>query len=263
VRITPFAGMVFVLLLGACDSAANQQVLIIQDEMPQIEVLARFLESEGGLKVTVVDQAALPEDLSPYRAVMVFIHKALAEPTELTIIDYTRQGGKLIVLHHSISSGKAENKYYFDFLGIRLDNPKQSKDPVEPGGGYGWRHADIAIVNLNPSHYITRHNVVWPDTVAYTPSDFPSAEGRYPAINLEHSEAYMNHKFTDGREKTVLVGMKYYDNRNGRLFMQDRAVWLKPQGDGVIVYILPGHGVEDYENRNMAQLVLNAVNWQP
>ncbi len=254
--------LVFVLT-GCGPSDGPKKVLIIQDELPQIEILSRFLEGEGGLEVTTVDQSGLPADLSAFGAVMVFIHGTLEEATELAMINYTRQGGRLVVLHHSISSGKAANRYYFDFLGIRLDNPAQSPNPVEPGGGYGWRHGDIAIVNLNPNHYITRHNVTWPETLAYTPSDVPSAEGPYPAIMLEHSEAYMNHKFTDGREKIVLVGLKYYDDRNGQLFMQDRVVWIKPQGDGVIVYILPGHGVEDYENRNVAQMILNAVNWIP
>lgn len=72
----------------------------------------------------------------------------------------------------------------------------------------------------------------------------------------------MNHKFTDGREKTVLCGLKYYDPRNGELFMQDRAVWLKPYGEGDIVYILPGETPADYENPNIAQMILNAVMWE-
>lgn len=263
-RLLAKVALALAFILAGCGPAgAPKKVLIIQDELPQIEILSRFLVGEGGLEVTTVEQSGLPANLSAFGAVMVFIHGTLEEATELAMINYTRQGGRLIVLHHSISSKKAENELYFDFLGIRLDNPTQSKNPVEPGGGYGWRHADMAIVNLNPSHYITRHNVSWPDTLDYTPSDFPSTEGRYPAIMLQHSEAYMNHKFTDGREKIVLVGLKYYDDRNDQLFMQDRVVWIKPQGDGVIVYILPGHRVEDYENRNVAQMILNAVNWIP
>ena len=37
----------------------------------------------------------------------------------------------------------------------------------------------------------------------------------------------MNHHFTDGRRKTVLLGFEYRDDRNGVLFMQDREGWLK------------------------------------
>ncbi len=183
-------------------------------------------------------------------------------PTEKAIIDYTMNGGRHIPLHHTISSGKAENEFYFDFLGIRLDNPTESSNPVEPGGGYGWRHVPLlTMVNLNPQHYITSHKVNWGEKIAYTPSDFPSAEGMYPSIALENSEVYLNHKFTDGREKIVLMGLKYFDDRNQRLFMQDRVGWIKKAGKGDIIYLLPGHEPPDYENANISQMILNAVNW--
>ena len=52
----------------------------------------------------------------------------LQEATEKAIIDYTQKGGRLICLHHSISSAKAANKFYFGFLGVRLD-----KGPMAPG----------------------------------------------------------------------------------------------------------------------------------
>jgi len=243
-------------------SAAPGKVLIIQDEMPQIEVLAGFLREQGILEVTVVDQESLPADFSPFSAVIAFIHKDLKATTEKAIINYTLGGGRHIVLHHTISSKKAENEFYFDFLGIRLDNPKESKNPVEPGGGYGWRRGLVlTLVNLNPQHYITSHKVNWGEKIPYTPSDFPSAEGMYPSISLENSEVYLNHKFTDGREKTVLIGLKYFDDRNQQLFMQDRASWIKKAGKGDIIYLLPGDEPSDYEHPTISQMILNAVNW--
>jgi len=252
-----------VLFFTACGpSGAPKKVLVIQDEMPQIEVLAGFLREQGGLEVAVVDQEALPADFSPFSAVIAFIHRDLKVTTEKAIIDYTLGGGRHIALHHTISSGKAENEFYFDFLGIRLDNPEESSNPVEPGEGYGWRHVPVlTLVNLNPQHYITSHKVNWGEKIAYTPSDFPSAEGMYPSIALENSEVYLNHKFTDGREKTVLMGLKYFDDRNQRLFMQDRAGWIKKAGKGEIMYLLPGHVPSDYENPNISQMILNAINW--
>lgn len=251
-----------VFFTGCRLSGAPEKVLIIQDELPQIEVLAGFLREQGSLEVAVVDQEALPADFSPFSAVIGFIHKDLKVPTEKAIIDYTLGGGRHIALHHTISSKKAENEFYFDFLGIRLDNPKEAKNPVEPGGGYGWRHGLVlTLVNLNPQHYITSHKVNWGEKIAYTPSDFPSAEGMYPSISLENSEVYLNHKFTDGREKTVLMGLKYFDDRNQQLFMQDRAGWIKKAGKGEIIYLLPGDVPSDYENPNISQMILNAVNW--
>lgn len=244
----------------------NSKVLIVQDEMPALEVLVPFLENQGKLNVTVVDQKNLLPDLSPYRSVMGYIHRGLQESVELPIIEYTKRGGRYIALHHSISSGKSKNKYYFDFLGIQLDHPKQSKNPVEPGQGYAWVEGEeitLTLVNLNPHHYITSRKVTWGKEIAYKPSDGPSVEKNYPSISLHDSEVYINHKFTDGREKTVLCGLKFFDKRNNTLFMQDRAVWLKQYGKGEIVYLMPGHKPSDYENKSVSQMILNAILWTP
>ncbi len=246
---------------------SNQKVLIVQDEMPQIEVLSEFLRNTGKLDVDIVDQANLPADWSGYQAVIGFIHGKLEVPAEKAIIEYTENGGRYVCLHHSISSGKASNAFYFDFLGIRLDHGEFSKYPVKPGEGYGWYHdgengITLRLVNLNPHHYITNHNINWGAPIGYTSSDGPAVPGQFPSISLQKTEVYMNHKFTDGREKTVLCGFKYYDPRNGELFMQDRAVWTKPYEKGDIVYILPGETPADYENPNIAQMILNAIVWE-
>ncbi len=254
------------LLLSPAFAGSGDNILIVQDELPALKVLTHFLAEQGKLGVTVVDQPHLPRDLSGYKAVLAYIHKQLDEAVEVAVIDYTKQGGRFIALHHSISSGKAKNRYYFDFLGIRLDSPKQAKYPVEPGQGYGWVSGEdvtLSLVNLNRNHYITNHKVRWGDSIAYVSSDQPSVEGHYPCISLTDSEVYMNHKFIDGREKTVLCGLTFLDKRNNRLFMQDRAVWFKQYGKGDIVYIMPGHKPSDYENQNISQMILNAIQWTP
>jgi hypothetical protein len=250
-------------MISACGSPLQKQkIIIIQDEIPQMKVLAKFLRENGNLKVDIVSQDSLPSSLSHYQAVVVYIHKGLFEATEKAIIDYTMNGGKFICLHHSISSGKAKNKYYFDFLGIQLDDPKNSKNPVEPGGGYAWKESvTLILLNLNPEHYITNHQVTWGHKTNYISSDHPSIEKEYPSIMLEDSEVYLNHKFTDGREKTVLCGIKHFDERNEKLFMQDRGAWIKKAGKGVIIYFQPGHAPSDYEDPNIAQMILNAVKW--
>jgi len=246
-----------VLVLGV-SPAKTPNVLIIQDELPQMEVLAKFLRQEGKLPVTIVDQQSMPEDLSRYRAVIVFIHRDLLEKTERAIIKYTKSGGRLVCLHHSISSKKALNKFYFDFLGMRLD--KGTMD----AGGYKWKACSYSLVNLNSQHYITNYGVDWDKRTAYTPSDYPSSERKYPSITLgADSEVFLNHKFTDGREKTVLCGIVYHDPESGRTYMQDRGAWIKKQGKGTIVYFLPGHAVSDYENKNISQIILNAITWSP
>ena len=244
-------------------ASESNKVLIVHDELLQMEVLSAILQQKGGFEVTVVEQSALPEDWSGYRAVIGYIHRVLEVPAEKAIIAYTGNGGRYVALHHSISSKKASNEFYFDFLGVQLDNPKEAKNPVMPGGGYGWRHETLTLVNLNPAHYITNNGVNWNEEILYTSSDQPSVEALYPSISLHESEVYMNHKFTDGREKTVLCGFKYLDDRNGQLFMQDRAAWTKPYGDGEVVYLMPGHSAADFENNNFSQMILNAINWKP
>ncbi len=246
-----------VLALGLARTGRSD-VLIVQDELPQMELLAKFLREEGKLSVTIADQQSLPENLSAYKAVVVFIHKDLHEKTERAIIEYTRNSGRLVCLHHSVSSKKALNKFYFDFLGMRLD-----KGPMEKGG-YKWKACSWSLVNLNSQHFITNSGVDWDEKIAYTPSDYPSSERKYPSITLgADSEVFVNHKFTDGRDKTVLCGMVYRDVESGKTYMQDRGAWIKKQGKGTIVYFMPGHAVSDYENKSISQIILNAITWSP
>jgi hypothetical protein len=251
--------ILFVAVLGVCfclafSAAPKASVLIIHDELPQMEVLSDFLTEKGDLDVMIVEQQSLPDDLSAYKAVIVFIHGKLFEKTEKAVIDYTINGGKLICLHHSISSGKSRNKFYFDFLGVQLD-----KGTMEEGG-YKWEDGSWMLVNLNSKHPITNNNVNWEKSIAYTSSDSPSVECTLPAITLKKdSEVFVNHKYTDAREKTVLCGLVYKDPATGKTYMQDRTAWLKKQGKGSIFYFMPGHSVSDYKNENIAQIILNAI----
>ena len=258
-------GVTLILSVGVFGSGARaKKVLIVMDEREQMEVLADYLKQKGGVASTIVDQAALPGDLSAYDAVIGYIHGKLDRRTELAIIDYTKKGGRFVCLHHMISSGKARNVFYFDFLGIQLDKPGESRNPTTPGGGYAWRHpVDMTIVNVNPEHYISNHKISWGREISYKPSDEPSVEKGYPAFEMKDTEFYLNHKFTDGRVKTVLLGFKCVDERNGITFMQDRAGWIKKQGKGHIVYLKMGHSTADFKLPNICQFVLNAVLWRP
>ncbi|MBN1999917.1 ThuA domain-containing protein, partial [candidate division KSB1 bacterium] len=257
--IKVFLALAVIFLVLGCAQKPVEKVLIIMDEKEQMQVLADYIENGSGLATTIVDQDSLPEDMASCRSVILYIHGKLYQTTEQAVIEYTNNGGRLIVLHHSISSGKAKNPFYFGFLGIRLDAPEKSRYPVLPGEGYGWVDPVLlTLVNLFPGHFVTTNKIDWPDTVTYTSSDAPAVDGTYAALKLDHSEAYMNHKFTDGRLKTVLCGMKFFDERNGQLFMQDRSVWYKECGNGRVFYFMAGHSEKDFENRNYSQMVLNA-----
>jgi type 1 glutamine amidotransferase len=45
--------------------------------------------------------------------------------------------------------------------------------------------------------------------------------------------------------------------------MQDRAGWYKPAGKGWVMYFMAGHSVRDLENPAYAQILVNAVAYQP
>ena len=253
-----------IVLLKGSPVLSQSKVLIIQDELPQMEVLSEFLtKNDKNIDVKIVDQENLPDDFSVYNSIILYIHRKLFEPTELKIIDYTKNGGRFICLHHSISSQKAKNKHYFSFMGIHLDGTDKSGDPELPGAGYAWTHPVVlTIINLNPNHYVTNYNINWNDKTIYQSSDEPGIKKEYPSISFDDSEVYVNHKFTDGREKTVLMGLKFFDKRNNQLFMQDRAGWYKKSGKGEIFYLMPGHSTAEFQHPDYAQMILNAIKFK-
>ncbi len=249
---------------SAPPAATAKKVLIVMDERPQMEALAKYLSEKGNLGSEIVDQKTMPEDWSGYLAVIGYVHGNLEEKAERKIIDYTRNGGRFVCLHHMISSGKSKNKYYFDFLGVRMDSIDLARQPAEVGGHYAWREGiEQTVVNLNPKHYITSNGVLWPEKTTFASADSNPGGKEYPAFALEDSEAYMNVKFTDGKDKTFLLGYKYLDDRNRVLFQEMTSGWLKPSGKGWIIYLQPGHSLHEYQNVAVAQMVLNAITWKP
>jgi type 1 glutamine amidotransferase len=148
-------------------------------------------------------------------------------------------------------------------LGIQLDGTEKSNDAELPGAGYAWVDpVELTIINLNPHHYVTNNNLNWDNLILYQSSDAPGIEKEYPSIVFHDSEVYLNHKFTDGREKTVLMGLKFFDTRNNQLFMQDRAAWYKKAGKGEIFYFMPGHSSLEFQNSNYSQMILNAIHFK-
>lgn len=268
----PDAGIA--LAAGTNEGETSARVLIVTDESDRMEPLAAFLEERAGLRSTIIDYAALPEsdqrlpeDMSRYEALVGYIHNELNEPTELAIIDYTESGGRFVAVHHMVSSGKAKNRYYFDFLGLAMDGIEQAREPAQPGGHYMWREpVEKTVSNLAPDHYITSHDITWLEHAPFVATDVPAMEVEMrPAITMERTEVYANVKRTDGDAKTLLLGYTYTDDRNGVTHAQATDGWIKPAGDGHVVYLQPGHFVEEFTDPDniLNQLILNAITWQP
>jgi len=250
----PLVLLAGVLLGGPAFAAA--EALIVADEFPAMEWLADTLKTREGIPSRVVAQTNLPLQLAGFRAVIVYLHGNLGAPTEQALIDYTRAGGKLVVLHHSISSGKRKNAQWFKFLGVALPEGDVNQ------GGYKWiEPVTLDLVKLAPDHFITTNQVSYPTRIGWRAGGAGEGETFLPGFTLRESEVYLNHVLSESR--TQLLGFSYTDAKSGQVWRQDHAGWVKPAGRGWIVYLLPGHSLKDFEHPTYARIVLNAVTWRP
>ncbi len=235
----------FALLALACLPLAAADVLVVADEIPAMEVLARALQSGAGLSTTIVKQPEMPKDFAPYRAVVVYVHRNLDESVEKASIAYAQAGGKLVLLHHTISSGKRKNREWFPFLSIELPAREFAQ------GGYKWLDpVDWELVNLAPENPITTKGVKYPGRAEY------KGESR-PSIAFTHSEVYLNHVLSGPR--TILLGLKYRDPNTGTVYTQDTGGWTMRAGKGTVLYFMAGHSTAEFENPAYARIVVNAI----
>lgn len=230
--------------------------MIIADEWEQMVPLQACLQSNG-YSLTSVEDVAVPEDLSRYHAVFMYVHKAVEQAAVDAMIRYTNSGGRLIVLHHGIASGKLKNPDWLDFVGIHIE-------PKDAPGNPWTLMVDVThhFVNLNPHHYITCNDVTYPEMIEYTSADAPSKKRECAGITFEHTEFFKNQHFADAREKTVLFGTKC-ETAEGEIVVQDRGGWVKPSGGGWICYFQPGHLPADFEQAAYQQILLNCLTWEP
>jgi hypothetical protein len=227
------------MLLAAVIPCLATDALIVCDEVPAMKVLARELEQRAHFTSEIVSQDHLPASLSGYKAVLVYIHKDIAEAAEKAFIDYAKGGGKLVLLHHSISSGKRKNKYWLPFLGVELPNK-----PFEEGGYKYIDPVSFEIVNLAPTNPITTKGVKYPK---HDPARF----------ELRDTEIYLNHVLTGPR--TILLGLQYLETKSGKLYSQSTTGWYRPAEKGGVYYFMAGHRAEDFESPVYAQIIANAV----
>lgn len=251
--------MLFRFLASACmmcvpicmQGTAATDVLFVADEIPAMEVLAKQLKTRLGvtstITTTITTQDKMPGDLAAYAVVMVYIHKSIGEPAEKAFIAYAKGGGKLFLLHHTISSGKRENKEWFPFLDISLPSK-----PYAEGGYKYFDPADFDVVNLAPGNYITTHGVTFPEKVKYEGKEMPS-------FSVKDTEVYLNHVFSGPR--TTLLGIKYTDKTTGKVYEQPTAAWYRPADKGMVFYFMVGHKASDWDLPIYAQIVANAVSF--
>jgi hypothetical protein len=240
------AALLLILLAQALFAAGS--VLIVADEFPAMETLAGKLKAAEGFDCRIVKQTELPPSLGGYSAVIVYIHMGLDEPAEKALILYAESGGRLVLLHHSISSGKRANRYWLPFLGLELPTK-----PYPEGGYKYYEGIKMDVVNLAPGHFITSRKIEWPKQATW--------EGRqYPAVALDDTEVYLNHVFTGPR--TTLVGIEFTDKSLGKSYAQPSGGWYRPAGRGWVYYFMPGHSTHEFENPVYWQILANALVFQ-
>jgi hypothetical protein len=250
---TPLTLSLFTLVLAAQgpsaagEKAARPPVLIVADEIPAMQALGKQLEARIKTPSEIVAQDKLPETLASYPAVLVYIHKALTEKSENAFLDYAEAGGKLIVLHHAISSGKrpAKNKRWLPAMGVELP-----EGDFASGGYKYFDDVDWEIVNLAPRDPVTTRGIKYPLRVE-------RAGKKLPGYQPKPTEIYLNHVLTGPR--TPLLGLHFVHKETGKVYDQDTVAWVKPLGKGKIYYFMPGHHAEDFEHPIYAQILANAV----
>ncbi len=246
----------FCLVLFSAVRITFGDVLIVADEFPAMQVVAAKLKTEQKIESTIVWQTNLPPSLTPFQAVLVYIHKDLSANAEEAFINYTKAGGRLVVLHHSISSGKRKNRNWFPFLGVSLPEGDVSQ------GGYKWiEGVGFDLVNLAPQHFIMTNKIQYPGKVPYASARTTVPSGALDGFKLEETEVYLNHVHTEPR--ILLMGLSFVDAKSGKAYQQDHAGWIKPAEKGWIVYLMPGHAKHDFENPIYGQMVVNAVIYRP
>jgi hypothetical protein len=244
--------LVLALLVSSVCLFAAANVLMVTDEVPAMEVLAASLRTDEGTRTTIVPQTDMPASLAEYSAVVVYIHRNIGEPAEKAFIAYANSGGRLVLLHHSISSAKRANRYWLPFLGVSLPQG----DPSQ--GGYRYIDpATMEIVNLAPRDFITTHQVTYDRTIPYRSPDLGGGDKDYPGFRLEQTEVYLNHQFTSPRQ--LLLGLKFTDPKSGQVYMQDRAGWYMKAGQGWVMYFLAGHSGRDFEHPTYSRILVNAI----
>ncbi|MDE3199183.1 MAG: ThuA domain-containing protein [Acidobacteriota bacterium] len=138
------------VMFAGCAYAADN--LIVCDEVPAMRNLSAQIETRLHETSEITQQDKLPERLAGYKNVIVYIHGALTEAAETRFIDYAKNGGKLVLLHHTISSGKRKNRYWFAFLGVTLpesykyiDDATWDVTPLDGGTPFTMHETEIYL----------------------------------------------------------------------------------------------------------------------
>jgi hypothetical protein len=250
---------VFVLFALSISGSARGAVLhVVGDEPVPMQALKRVLES-GGHQVTLFEQKSFAASVGQKpAAILMYVHDELEESVGKRLIAFTRDGGRLVILHHGIASAKNKSPYWMEFVGIEIV-PKNAPE-------YPWAviyGVEFEMVNLAPGHPVTTQQVNYTATTAYSRGEPPqSKEQSLPSFVVPDTEAYLNQRFRPGYQRSLLFGMKCKDPVGGAVYMQDTGGWVMKAGKGWVFYLQPGHFGRDFEVPQLRQVLLNCLSWK-
>jgi len=187
------------------------------------------------------------------------------------LINYCNKGGKLITLHHNISSMMLRRPEWLEFTGIEITKGKKVKYPwsVIEGG-------DLYMFNINPGHAITWENIEYTDqaplyalevnpnstTLTYELDENQQEQikplEKQPAILFKESEYFINHIPLPDPNRELLFGLYFTDQKSGRKFFSANGGWITKKGKGTLIYLMPGHGKSDY-NEMYCRIIKNCL----
>ena len=245
-----FILLLFTILIHSCDQG---RILIVADEWPQMDLLANTLLEHADYDIHKAEQDQVDFDLSAFDFVIMYVHKPLVPQAEQSLIDYTKDGGTLIVLHHGIASAKMQNPDWLDFLGIELF-PRDH--PEYPWGVIG--QTTHTMVNLSPGHFITTNGIDYERNISFQSEYDSTFSGTFPAFDLPDTEVFLNQVFRGG-QREVLFGFRIWDGSR----MQPTSGWYKRSGKGIVFYYQAGHSIADFENQNFIRVLMNTLEWAP
>ena len=255
--------MPFLCAIFAPMNVPEYKILILCDknERPQMEFLKVFFDATASFErreCRIEDQPEKIGDLTPYNAVFMYLHAVMNEQIEERLINYAKNGGRLIVLHHGIASAKRANPNWLSMLGISI--------PPSEGVERPWKvlpNMDFYLVNFQPKHFVTSYGVVYDATVDYKSSESNGPDGSFPALKMQNTEIFLNQISIDGDSKQLLLGISYIHPETGKLTTLDHGAWMKSVGKGTVFYFQTGHCKSDFKNPGFRHMLLNALKWRP
>ncbi len=204
-------------------------------------------------------------------AIFTYNKSLYKKKTVKNIIAFCEKGGKVIALHHNVSSVMLRRPEWLAFTDV--DIKKGEKNP------YPWsviEGGDLFLLQLNSEDKIMKGVVLEGDAPELNqlaelqglkPPENIHLEGdkrivsfeippeihaevdalpRAPALVFKKSEYFINLVLNPNPNRELLFAAYFEDPESGRRYFSANGAWKLPRGEGVLYYFMPGHSTWDF-----------------